>query len=82
MVKISNISCQLAVQWKLGTCGPSTTKKCLYFKKGELKPQRNVDADFAGDVVNRRSTTTHATLGTTAVSWTSQLQKIKNFVYN
>ena len=36
-----------------------------------------LDADFAGDIDNRKSTTGFVfTLGGTAISWTSNLQKI------
>ncbi|MDM1359841.1 Ty1/Copia family ribonuclease HI, partial [Myroides marinus] len=42
-----------------------------------LKLQGYVDTDFAGDIDNRKSTTGFVfTLGGTATSWTSNLQKI------
>ncbi|RVW96404.1 Retrovirus-related Pol polyprotein from transposon TNT 1-94 [Vitis vinifera] len=42
-----------------------------------LKLQGYVDADFAGDIDSRKSTTGFVfTLGGTAISWTSNLQKI------
>ncbi|RVW71082.1 Retrovirus-related Pol polyprotein from transposon TNT 1-94 [Vitis vinifera] len=42
-----------------------------------LKLQGYVDADFAGDIDSRKSTTEFVfTLGGTAISWTSNLQKI------
>ena len=53
------------------------TDKCLCFRKGELRLQGFADADFAKEVDHRRSTTGYVfTLGTTAVSWVSQIQKI------
>ena len=49
----------------------------MYFSKGELKVQGYVDTDFGGEVDHRRSTTGYIfTVGTTAVSWMSQIQKI------
>ena len=65
-----------AVKWILRyLCG--TTDKCLCFRKGELRLQGFADADFAGEVDHWRSTTGYVfTLGTTAVSWVSQIQKI------
>jgi len=54
-----------------------TTKKCLTFRKDELKLEGYVDSNFAGEVDHRRSTTGYVfTLGSTAISWVSQLQKI------
>ena len=54
-----------------------TTQKCLHFGKGEVEVQGYVDADFGGEVDHRRSTTGYVfTVGTTAVSWMSQVQKI------
>ena len=42
-----------------------------------MKLQGYVDADFAGDIVSRKSTTGFVfTLGDTAISWTLNLQKI------
>ena len=65
-----------AVKWILRYLR-GTTKKCLYFGKGELKVQGYVDADFGGEVDHRRSTTGYIfTVGTTAVSWMSRIQKI------
>jgi hypothetical protein len=65
-----------AVKWILRYLR-GTTEKCLVFSRGELKLQGYVDADFAGDIDHRRSTTGYIfTLGATAVSWVSQLQKI------
>jgi ribonuclease HI len=49
----------------------------LYFGKGDIKVQGYVDADSAGEVDHRTSTTGYIfTVGTTAVSWMSRLQKI------
>jgi len=49
----------------------------LYFGKGEIKVEGYVDADFAGEVDHRRSTTNYIfTVGTGAVSWMSRIQKI------
>ena len=54
-----------------------TINKCLYFGKGELKIKGYVDADFGGEVDNRKSTTGYVfTVGNTIVSWMSKLQKI------
>ncbi|CAO2827530.1 unnamed protein product [Amaranthus hypochondriacus] len=65
-----------AVKWILRYLR-GTINKCLYFGKGELKIQGYVDADFGGEVDNRKSTTGYVfTVGNTAVSWMSQLQKI------
>ena len=65
-----------AVKWILRYL-QGTINKCLYFGKGELKVQGYVDADFGGEVNNRKSTTGCVfTVGNTAVSWMSQLQKI------
>nr|CAN77134.1 hypothetical protein VITISV_039954 [Vitis vinifera] len=50
---------------------------CLCFTGASLKLQGYVDADFAGDIDSRKSTTGFVfTLGGTAISWTSNLQKI------
>ena len=50
---------------------------CLYFTGASLKLQGYVDADFAGDIDSRKSTTGFVfTLGGTAISWASNLQKI------
>ncbi|KAL5838301.1 hypothetical protein ACOSQ3_015470 [Xanthoceras sorbifolium] len=65
-----------AVKWILRYLR-GTINKCLHFGKRELKVQGYVDADFAGEVDHRRSTTGYVfTIGTTAVSWMSQIQKI------
>jgi hypothetical protein len=54
-----------------------TTKKCLTFRKDELKLKGYVDSDFVGEMDHRRSTTGYVfTLGSTAISWVFQLQKI------
>ncbi|KAE8735860.1 Cytochrome P450 90B1 [Hibiscus syriacus] len=54
-----------------------TTNKALCFKGGDMILTGYVDADLAGNVDIRRSTTGYVyTLGGTAVSWVSQLQKI------
>ena len=50
---------------------------CLCFTSESLKLQDYVDADFAGDIDGRKSTTGLVfTLGGTAISWVSNLQKI------
>ena len=50
---------------------------CLYFTGASLKLQGYVDADFAGDIDSRKSTTEFVfTLGGTAISWASNLLKI------
>ena len=50
---------------------------CLCFTGASLKLQGFVDADFAGDIDSRKSTTGFIfTLGGTAISWASNLQKI------
>ncbi|WVZ14797.1 hypothetical protein V8G54_012363 [Vigna mungo] len=65
-----------AVKWILRYLR-GTIEKCLYFSKGELKVQGYVDANFRGEVDHRRSTTGYIfTVGTTTVSWMSQVQKI------
>lgn len=65
-----------AVKWILRYLR-GTTEKCLYFSKGEIKVEGYVDADFAGEVDHRRSTTGYIfTVGTGAVSWMSRIQKI------
>ena len=54
-----------------------TTGKALCFKGGDTIPTGYVDADLVGNVDIIRSTTGYVyTLGGTAVSWGSQLQKI------
>ena len=55
----------------------STSGLALCFRKSDLELQGFVDADMAGDVDGRKSTTGYVyTLGGTAVSWVSKLQKI------
>ena len=54
-----------------------STDTCLYFTCVSLKLQGYVDADLAGDIDNRKSTTGFVfTLGGTIISWASNLQKI------
>ena len=65
-----------AVRWILRYLR-GTTEKCLYFGKGEIKVEGYVDANFAGEVDHRRSTTGYIFIvGIGAVSWMSQIQKI------
>ncbi|KAE8695859.1 U-box domain-containing protein 31 [Hibiscus syriacus] len=65
-----------AVKWILRYLR-GTTNKALCFKGGDTILTGYVDADLAGNVDIRRSTTGYVyTLGGTAVSWVSQLQKI------
>jgi ATP-binding cassette subfamily B (MDR/TAP) protein 1 len=65
-----------AVKWILRYLR-GTTEKCLTFRKDEFNLEGYVDSDFAGKVDHRRSTTGYVfTLGSTAISWVSQLQKI------
>ena len=65
-----------AVKWILRYLrGSSDT--CLYFTGASLKLQGYVDADFTDDIDSRKSTTGFVfTLGGTAISWVSNLQKI------
>ncbi|RVW70973.1 Retrovirus-related Pol polyprotein from transposon TNT 1-94 [Vitis vinifera] len=50
---------------------------CLCFTGASLKLQGYVDADFAGDIDSRKSTTGFVfILGGTTISWASNLQKI------
>ena len=65
-----------AVKWILRYLrGSSDTYLC--FTSESLKLQRYVDIDFAGDIDSRKSTTGFVfTLGDTAISWASNLQKI------
>ena len=65
-----------AVKWILRYLkGSSDTSIC--FTGASLKLQGYVDADFAGDIDSRKSTTRFVfTLGGTAISWASNLQKI------
>ena len=62
-----------AVKWILKYLkGSSNT--CLCFTGASLKLQGYVDADFAGDIDSRKSTTRFVfTLGSTAISWASNL---------
>lgn len=65
-----------AVKWILrylrGTAGYA-----LYFRKNNSGLQGYVDADMAGDLDGRKSTTGYVyTMGGTAISWVSKLQKI------
>ncbi|KAL5740369.1 hypothetical protein ACOSQ2_029549 [Xanthoceras sorbifolium] len=65
-----------AVKWILRYLR-GTTNKTLCFKGGDTTLTGYVDADLAGNVDIRKSTTGYVyTLGGTAVSWVSQLQKI------
>ncbi|RVW87889.1 Retrovirus-related Pol polyprotein from transposon TNT 1-94 [Vitis vinifera] len=65
-----------AVKWILRYLKGSLDT-CLCFTGASLKLQGYVDADFAGDIDSRKSTTGFVfTLGGTAISWTSNLQKI------
>ena len=51
--------------------------RCLCFTGASLKLQGYVDADFAGDINSKNSTTGFVfTLGGTAISWASNLQNI------
>ena len=65
-----------AVKWILRYLkGSSDTSLC--FTSASLKLQGYVNADFAGDIDSRKSTTRFVfTLGGTAISWASNLQKI------
>ena len=65
-----------AVKWILRYLkGSSDT--CFCFTGASLKLQGYIDADFAGDIDSRKSTTRFVfTLGGTAISWVSNLQKI------
>ena len=54
-----------------------STYTCLYFTGASLKLQGCVDANLASDIDGRKSTTGFVfTLGGTAISWVSNLQKI------
>jgi hypothetical protein len=65
-----------AVKWILRYL-KGTSDMSLCFTGADLKLQGYVDADLAGDVDSRKSTTGFVyTLGGTAVCWTSRLQKI------
>ena len=65
-----------AVKWILRYLkGLSNT--CLCFTGASLKLQGYVDADFAGDIDSRKSTTGFVfTLGGTSISWASNLQML------
>ena len=65
-----------AVKWIMKYLkGSSDT--CLCFTSASLKLQGYVGADFASDIDIRKSTTGFIfTLGGTAISWASNLQKI------
>ena len=65
-----------AVKWILRYLrGSSNT--CLSFTGESLKLQDYVDADFAGDINSKKSTTGLVfTLGGTAISWATNIQKI------
>ena len=55
----------------------SSSDTCLCFIGASLKLQGYVDANFASDIDSRKSTTGFVfTLGGTAISWVSNLQKI------
>jgi hypothetical protein len=65
-----------AVKWILRYLR-GTSDMSLCFTGADLKLQGYVDADLAGDVDSRKSTTGFVyTLGGTAVCWASKLQKI------
>ena len=65
-----------AVKWMLRYL-QGTTKNCPCFRRGELKLQGYVDIDFSNEIDNWKSTIGYVfTLGTTDISWISQLQKI------
>ena len=52
------------------------SETCLCFSRESLEVQGYVDADLAGDIDSRMSTTGFVyTLGGTVVSWGSNLQK-------
>ena len=65
-----------AVKWILRYLRGSSTS-VLVFRKSELGLQGYVDADNGGDLDSRKSTSGYVyTLGGTAISWVSRLQKI------
>jgi ATP-binding cassette subfamily B (MDR/TAP) protein 1 len=65
-----------AVKWIMRYLEGSS-ETCLSFTADGLKLEGFVDADLAGDVDSRKSTTGYVyTLGGIAVSWSSTLQKI------
>ena len=65
-----------AVKWILRYLrGAASLALC--FKQSNLGLQSYVDADMAGDVDGKKSTTGYVyTLGDTTISWVSKLQKI------
>ena len=70
---------QEAVKWILRYL-KSSLDTCLCFTGASLKLQGYVDVDFAGNIDSRKSTTGFVfTLGGTAISWASNLQKIVTF---
>ena len=65
-----------AVKWILRYLR-GTSSKCLHFGGSTTTVQGYVDSDLAGDIDSRRSTTGYIfTIGGTAVSWISRLQKV------
>ena len=65
-----------AIKWILRYL-VGTVDTGLYYGGSKIKLQGYVDSDLAGDIDSRRSTTGYVfTLGSAAVSWVSQLQKI------
>ena len=65
-----------AVKWILKYLR-GTTGLALCFKQSNLGLQGYVDADMAGDVDGKKSTTGYVyTLGGTMISWVLKLQKI------
>ena len=53
------------------------TKKCLCFRRDELKLQEYMVIDFFGEIDRRRNTTRYVfTLSTATISWIFQLQNI------
>lgn len=65
-----------AVKWILKYLS-GITDMTLCFRRTDIRLHGYVDADLAGDMDNRKSTTGYVyTLGGTAVSWISQLQQI------
>ena len=54
-----------------------TSNTCLCFGTSDLKLEGFVDANLAGDINSRKNTTGFVfTLGGTAISWGSNLQKV------
>ena len=65
-----------AIKWILRYLRGTTTK-ALCFKGSNAALRGYVDSDLAGDIDTRRSTTRYVfTIGGTAVSWISRLQKV------